>query len=58
MKIKIDKSCIGCGSCVSICPECFEMDEKTNKAKPKKCDNEKCAKEAADLCPVNAIKVN
>ena len=50
--VKVDKEkCIGCGACVSICPEAFEM--KDGKAHVK--GKGKCAKEAADTCPVQAI---
>ena len=55
--IKIgQEKCIGCGSCVAICPDCFEMDEE-NKAKIKEdvtC-NGGCNKEVIDICPVDAI---
>jgi ferredoxin len=56
-KISIDsKKCIGCGSCVAICEKVFEL--KNGKAVVKKKESdEKCVKEAADLCPVQAIKI-
>lgn len=59
-KITVDKDeCIGCGACEAQCPEGFEMDQETSKAKAKKenVDDAGCIKEAADICPVNAIKV-
>ena len=59
-KITIDKNeCIGCGACEAQCPEGFEMDQNESKAKPKKIkvDELGCIKEAADICPVNAIKI-
>lgn len=57
MKIKVDKEkCIGCGACESICPEVFVM--KDGKAYARKTTTDKkCAKEAADACPVQAISV-
>ena len=56
-KIKVTDECIGCGACVAVCSDMFEMEG--NKAKPKKAevDDIGCAKEAADGCPVNAVKI-
>lgn len=50
------EKCIGCGACVSTCPEVFEMDD-SGKAKVKSGAKKdaKCAKEAAKNCPVEAI---
>jgi ferredoxin len=49
--------CIGCGSCVEVCPEVFELrDDKAWVIGPDKCDTCDC-KEAADICPVEAIKM-
>jgi ferredoxin len=48
--------CIGCGSCVEICPEVFELKD-DNKAYVKaddKCNTCNC-EEAANICPVEAI---
>ena len=58
MKVSIDKEkCIGCGSCEALCPDIFGM--KDNKAfvkiKEAKGKQEKCAKEASDSCPTQAI---
>ena len=55
--VTIDKKkCIGCGSCVAICPDIFETDGDKVKVKKSKTDKE-CAKEAADSCPTQAIKI-
>ena len=52
--VKIDKSkCIGCGACVSTCPEVFEIDG--GKAEVKEQKDVPCVKEAIDSCPVDAI---
>ncbi len=60
-KITIDKSlCIGCGACENACPENFEMEEDGDrKAKVKKSivTNISCNKEAEEICPVQAIKI-
>lgn len=48
--------CEGCGSCVEVCPEVFELrdDDKAYVIGPDKCDTCDC-KEAADICPLEAI---
>lgn len=60
-KITIDqKKCIGCGACASVCSEVFELKEKNGEMKAfakQKETNSLCAKEAADVCPVQAIKL-
>jgi len=61
MAVKIEQdhdACIGCGACVSICPDNWEIED-NGKAKPKKTklDDVGCNQEAADVCPVSCIKV-
>lgn len=59
--IVIDQeACIGCGACVAVASELFELD-KNGKAQTKKIgelDDEelKRAKEGVEICPVQAIK--
>lgn len=60
MKATVDKDlCTGCELCTQDCPEVFEMDGDTAKAKvnPVPADAEDCAKDAAEDCPVEAISV-
>ena len=55
------KHAIGCGACASVCDEVFEIKEKNGsyKAVAKKKESDlACVKEAADVCPVQAIKIN
>ncbi len=56
MKVKVDKEkCIGCGACVSVCPEVFELDENgKSEVKTSECDSD-CCEEAKNICPVDAI---
>lgn len=60
-KITVDKNkCIGCGTCVSIAPEVFELD-KNGKAGVKVSEFKglkvQKVQEAVDSCPVQAIKI-
>ena len=60
-KITLKKDeCIGCGACASTCPDNWEMEQGDDvKAKPKKTELEEigCNKEAAEVCPVDVIKI-
>jgi len=60
MKATVDKDlCLGCGVCVEVCPEVFEMSDDKAQAKvnpvPPEAESGCCA--AADQCPVEAIKI-
>ena len=56
---EIDKgACIGCGTCVALCSEVFELGSDGKAQIKEGADtNSECVKEAAEACPVNAIKV-
>jgi len=57
-KIEQDRNvCIGCGACAAVCPDNWEM--KGDKSHPKKTELNEigCNKEAADVCPVQCIKI-
>jgi ferredoxin len=50
-------TCTGCGTCVELCPEVFELrDDKAQVIGPDKCDSCDC-QEAIDSCPVEAISM-
>ncbi len=54
MPVTVDENkCIGCGVCVSVCPDGFEM--KDGKSHVRNADA-KCIDEAISSCPVEAIK--
>lgn len=58
MKVKVDNDlCIGCGLCVDICPEVFQMedDKAVVKIQPNSPDVTNKCKQAKDDCPVEAI---
>lgn len=55
---KVNENCIGCGACIAICPEVFQLNEEGFAMTV--CDDvldeyKETAKEAAQACPVNAI---
>lgn len=54
MKFHVNADCIGCGLCVSTCPEVFTMtDGGTAAAAPA---DEAAATDAMQTCPVGAIE--
>jgi len=52
------EKCIGCGACEATCSNVFEMgnDGKAHVKKGKEKNKEPCVKDAAEGCPVQAIK--
>ena len=52
-----EEECIGCASCVEICPEVFQMKEGEEKAEVIKPEDgpEDLIQEAMDTCPVSCI---
>ena len=53
--VKVDaEKCIGCGMCVSMCPDVFEMGD-DGKAKVVSQKDSSEVKETAESCPVEAI---
>ncbi len=60
MKAVVDKDlCTGCELCIQTCPDVFELEGDTASVKvdPVPSGSEDCAKQAADECPVEAIKI-
>ncbi len=57
MAIVIDENeCIGCETCVELCPDVFEMNEDIEKATVKDpASTADCVDEAIDSCPTEAI---
>ncbi|WP_290919025.1 ferredoxin [Halodesulfovibrio sp.] len=56
-KLRIDEDeCIGCESCVELCPSAFEMNADGDKAIVINEDcTDDCVEEAIDTCPVSCI---
>ncbi|NIQ06100.1 MAG: ferredoxin [Candidatus Korarchaeota archaeon] len=69
MKVVVDEeTCIGCGTCVGLCPEVFELgsDGKAYITEDYREDDSfegevpediECTKQGAENCPVDAISV-
>ncbi|GAW31189.1 ferredoxin [Carboxydocella sp. JDF658] len=61
MRARVNKDlCIGCGACAAICPQVFELGENGLSrviADPVPAEAEASARDAADGCPVGAIKI-
>jgi len=53
------EACIGCGACVSVCPENWQLEgDKSHPLKKKITDKElSCNQKAEEICPVRCIKV-
>ena len=59
MKFEVNERCIGCGLCVSLCPEVFEMLDTGIAHAKSKAEGESIislALEAKESCPVEAIE--
>ncbi len=62
MKVIVDENlCTGCELCVNTCPDIFRMEDDLAEAydnnDPVPEDMEDCAREASDMCPVEAIPI-
>ncbi len=60
-KVTLDEDeCIGCQSCVEICPDVFGFDDETEKAfvYEQYDAGEECIEDAAASCPVDCIEVD
>lgn len=57
MAIRIDEDeCMGCESCVELCPDVFEMNDDGDKARVIDPNSDAdCVDEAIDSCPAEAI---
>jgi len=58
-KVWIEDTCTSCQLCIDSCPDVFDMGDDFAKviSGADLAANEACIREAAEDCPVNAIKV-
>lgn len=50
--------CIGCGTCASLCPDCFELGDDLKSHVKDSCKEGCCdLQEVVDSCPVSAISL-
>ena len=58
-KISIDeKKCIGCGTCVTLCPKIFKIKNKKAEVIKKNVENLDEVLDAESSCPIQAIKIS
>lgn len=59
-KAVVNENCIGCGACVGVAPDVFDLNDDglaVSKVEGDLGDLEAQAKEGAECCPVEAIEV-
>ena len=60
MKAIVEDTCSGCGVCVDVCPEVFEMGDEDIVvviADPVPADVEESCRDAAEQCPCESIVI-
>jgi ferredoxin len=56
-EVKVNEElCIGCGTCESMCPKVFKIEDGKSKVISQDCADCNC-QEVVDSCPVNAISL-
>ena len=56
-EIKVNEElCIGCGTCESLCPKVFKIEDGKSKVISQDCAECNC-QEVVDSCPVSAISL-
>ena len=56
-KIIIEDECIGCGACVAVCEDNFELTKGKAIVKNVEVEEIGCNQDAADTCPMNCISI-
>lgn len=57
-ELKVNENCIGCGMCVAIDPDHFEIIDGLSEATNSNNLENEALKNAIDSCPVSAIEIN
>lgn len=57
-ELKVNENCIGCGMCVAIDPDHFEIVDGLSEATNNNNLESEALKNAIDSCPVSAIEIN
>ena len=57
-ELKVNENCIGCGMCVAIDPDHFEIVDGLSEATNSNNLESEVLKNAIDSCPVSAIEIN
>ena len=57
-ELKVNENCIGCGMCVAIDPDHFEIVDGLSEATNNNSLESEALKNAIDSCPVSAIEIN
>lgn len=59
-RIKVDQNfCIGCGTCVALCPQVYQLNNQGKAEVKEKANYSACEiQETVDSCPAGAISLN
>ena len=52
-----EEVCIGCGTCESLCPKMFKIEDGKSKVIAEECGADCNCQETIDSCPVSAISM-
>jgi ferredoxin len=57
-KAKVNEElCIGCGTCETLCPKVFKLEDEKSKVISDDCQGDCDCQEVVDSCPVSAISL-
>lgn len=56
-RVEVTENCVGCGMCAVAAPRYFHLVDGHSQARHSEVDPDDAVSAAAELCPMNAIKV-